>query len=248
MTFQDARGQAPDDVASVDEVVADGTGSTSEPIPESSPEVEEATSEALPPVESSEASETSEAREPLAARDGEEASDSTAEVSARLATLAAQVVDLRAMFETKILRSESEAQVNARLHAELQTYRADLYGKLLKPLLQDLVTVREHILRLTEAQQARPPESRGVSLNTFASFADDLGQILEDHGVEIHHSEPGAAYEAGRHQIVSKIDSDDPAAHRTIASVSGDGYSFQGRPLAPQRVTVFAHTANLDGE
>lgn len=170
------------------------------------------------------------------------------EVLSRLDQLAGEVRDLQGMFATKILRSESEAQINARLHGELQNYKADVYAKLLKPVLHDLITVREHILRLAAKQRSQPPEDQRVSLDTFASFADDLGQILEENDVEIHHSEPGSTFVPGLQQIVAKIDSDDPDAHRTIASVSGDGYSFQNRPLAPQRVTVFAFTDKNDGK
>ncbi len=174
---------------------------------------------------------------------------SNVEVLARLDELAAHIEDLQRLFAARILHAEAEGQANARLHSELQAHKNDLYGKLVKPVLSDVLTVREHVLKLSAHHRQRAAEEQAVSLPTFESFADDLAQILEENDVEIRRSEPGALYDPQWHQVVGKVDTDDIAIHRTIATVVGDAYSFQGRPLARQRVTVYdARSASLTGD
>lgn len=172
---------------------------------------------------------------------------SFSDVLERLDLLTVQMAAMQRLFESKILRSESEGQINARLHAELQSHKKDLYGKLVKPILQDVITVREHVLKISADNRQKPPAEQAIGLGTFESFADDLAQVLEDNDVEIRRFSAGAEYEPQWHQVVGKVDTTDPEVHRTIATATGDAYSFQGRALARQRVTVFNYRASQIG-
>lgn len=169
------------------------------------------------------------------------------EVLERLDTLTGQMAAMQQLFESRILHSESEGQINARLHAELQSLKNDLYAKLVKPILQDVITVREHLLKVSAARRLKPAGEQVIDLGTFESFADDLAQVLEDNDVEIRRSTVGAEYEPQWHQAVGRVDTTDPAVHRTLATATGDAYSFQGRALARQRVTVFDYRASQIG-
>lgn len=172
---------------------------------------------------------------------------SNGDVLERLDLLTSQMAAMQRLFDSRILHSESEAQINARLHAELQSLKNDLYGKLVKPILQDVITVREHLLKVSADRRQNPPAEQVIDLGTFESFADDLAQVLEDNEVEIRRSTAGAEYEPQWHQVVGKVDTTDPDAHRTLATATGDAYSFQGRALARQRVTVFDYRASQIG-
>jgi len=170
------------------------------------------------------------------------------DLAARLDLISTRLVAMERLFEARILTSEAEAQANAKLHAELQVHKNDLYQKLVKPILSDVITARQHLLKLVAVHREKPEGGQVVGLDSVASFADDLAQLLEDNEVEIFRSAPGDPFDSRLHQAVAKVDTGDPSAHKTIATTVGDAYIFQGRSLARQLVTVFTYDAREAGE
>jgi molecular chaperone GrpE (heat shock protein) len=228
------------------EIASAGVGPPSSPHLEGSAPPENSSCPACPTPETEVAEHPEEQPTRQTATDavGAPAEEPSAHV-ATLRELSARIGQLDLKFDQRILLSDQQAAVIDRLHSELQGYRNDLYAQMLKPVLADLATVREHILKIASDQRKKPPEAQSVALDTFASFADDLGQILEENDVEIYRASPGEPVDPKRHRIVAKHATADESLHRLIVEVVGDGYFFRDRALTPERVTVYAYDGSL---
>ena len=143
-------------------------------------------------------------------------------------------------FQTKILKTEKESQIIDQMHAELQSYKNDFYAKLTMPILKRIITLREDILKLTADYMQKPEDEQFIPLRTFASFSSDLAMILEDSYIELYSYQAGDAFDPQRQRIVEPIETNNPELNKTIARTIGDGYSFNGQTVSPQRVEVYS--------
>jgi hypothetical protein len=72
-----------------------------------------------------------------------------------------------------------------------------------------------------------------------AQMADALAAV----GVTAIEPAPGEPFDRTRHQAVDHVPTDDPARHRTVASVERPGYLDGERIIRPAQVVVFRHDA-----
>jgi len=156
--------------------------------------------------------------------------------------LASLFSKLAEQFDQHILRSDQERKTIDLLHSQLQDYQRDIYAQLVRPVLADIAATREHLLKIVCDQRDKPADAQSIPLDTLASFADDLADILESNDVEIYHASAGDNFDPQRQRAVATEQCDSGVDHKTIAKPIGDGYLFRSRVLSPQRAIVRVYT------
>lgn len=94
------------------------------------------------------------------------------DISAKLSTL-------EQLFNKKIMHADYEDKVIDQMHSELQKYKEDLYSQLVRPILLDIIEVRDSIIRIAATYQKKPESERDIPNKTFADYSYDLQDILE---------------------------------------------------------------------
>lgn len=181
--------------------------------------------------------------EPEAA--AEDAGQPEADLAAELRRLAEGLEGLGTQFAEKLRHVAHEEKVVDRLHAELQQYKGDLYAQLLRPLLLELVRIRDSMVRRVQRLQALPAEEQSVSLQEFESYAQDIGLLLENNEVEIYAAQVGQPFAPQRQRATQRMPTGHKALHGVVESTVSDGYLYGQRVLAPAQVAVYQYDEQL---
>ena len=69
-------------------------------------------------------------------------------VMSLLVDMSGQLSSMETLFNKRIMHADYEDKVIDQLHAELQKYKEDLYSQLARPILLDIIEMRESIMRV----------------------------------------------------------------------------------------------------
>ena len=160
-------------------------------------------------------------------------------LSGDLAKLSEQVAGLSKLFEAKILHTEHEEKIVDQMHKELQRYREDIYSQLVRPILLDVIEIRDSILRIASAYQSKPEGEQNIPLKTFEMYASDVQEILEKNNIEIFKSEVNTDFVPVRHRAIKKVPTPEESLHGKIAESLSDGYSYMEKTISPEKIAVY---------
>lgn len=150
-----------------------------------------------------------------------------------------QVAVLADLFNTKIMHAAHEEKIVDQMHAELQQYKEDMYAQLVRPILLDVIEVRDSIMRVSAAYREKPEGERDIPNKTFSDYAYDLQDILEKNNVEIYRSQTGDNFAPIKQRAVKKVPTPDQSLHGRIAASVSCGYSYQGRTISAEKVSIY---------
>lgn len=172
--------------------------------------------------------------EAIAERVRDEPSETIAE---EIATLREDIADLRT--EREDLRDERD-DLESRLkrkQAEFQNYkkrqqkrREQEMARATEALVEELLEVRDNLSRALEQDEGA--EIRDGVEATFRVLED----VLTDEGVESIEPEPGTETDPNRHEVLLRVESDEPSG--TVADLHRPGYEMAGKVLRAAQVTV----------
>lgn len=180
----------------------------------------------------------------------EEKQEEPSVVLAAITEVSAKLDALNQLFSEKIQRTSYEEDIFNRMHAELQKYKDDLYAQLLRPVLQDIIEVRESIRRISENFASKPEEERMVPLKTFSDYMFDMGDILEKNQIHIFDSKQGEDFQPLKQRAVKQIFTPVEEEHGKIALSLSSGYEYLGNIFSPEKVAVYIYRKdeNTEGE
>ena len=158
-----------------------------------------------------------------------------------VAEVSNQVERLAGLFEDRILYTEHEGKIVSQMHRELQKYKDDLYAQLVRPILLDVIKVRDNIQRMSALYREKPEGQQDIPNETFLTYAEDLRNILEENNVEIYRSEPGSTFIPIRQKLVQRVPTTNPAQNGTIEASMSCGYSYGGRTISAEKVSVYCY-------
>jgi molecular chaperone GrpE (heat shock protein) len=141
-------------------------------------------------------------------------------------------------FEDKIRYNENEGRIIEGLNSELQQYKNEMYAQLLRPLLLDIIEVRDTII---EACSREAP-----SIVNIAPYSALLGDILKKNYIEIFRSESGSQFIPIKHRVIKKIPVNDKLLHSRIAESFSDGYNYNGKILSAEKVAVYYYETSKE--
>ncbi len=167
--------------------------------------------------------------------------DATAQISLQLAALSET-------FNTKLMHSAHEEKIVDQMHKELQKYKEDMYAQLVRPILLDVIEVRDSIMRIGAVYRAKPDGEQAIPNKTFSDYAYDLQDILEKNNVEIYRSETGDDFIPIKQRTVKKVATADQALHGKIAESMSCGYSYNGRTISAEKVSIYYYEKPAENE
>jgi molecular chaperone GrpE len=155
----------------------------------------------------------------------------------RAADLDAELSEMEAELAERDDRIEELESTLKRTKADFQNYkkRAEKRKEQIKEratedLIERLIDVRDNLVRALE-QDADADIRDGVEA-TLSTF----DRVLEDENVEAIHPEPGTEVDPQVHEVVVRVDGDQPAGH--VEDVYRPGYRMAGKVLQAAQVTV----------
>ncbi|ELZ81408.1 dnaJ/dnaK ATPase stimulator grpE [Haloferax larsenii JCM 13917] len=158
--------------------------------------------------------------------------------------LAAKVADLESRVETLESEREETEERASELESRLKRTQADFqnYKKRAKKRQQQIkdratedfvervVTVRDNLVRALS--QDEDADIRDGVESTLKEF----DRILEDENVSVIDPEPGTEVDPNRHEVMMRVESDQPAD--TIADVFQPGYEMADKVIRAAQITV----------
>ena len=137
------------------------------------------------------------------------------------------------------MHADHEDKIIDQMHSELQKYKDDMYAQLVRPILLDIIEVRDSIMRIAATYQKKPEGERDIPNKTFADYSYDLQDILEKNNVEIYKSKTGDEFTPIRQRVIKKEVTHDESLHGKIAESLSCGYCYTGRVLSSEKVSVY---------
>ncbi|MFQ3319971.1 MAG: molecular chaperone GrpE [Natronomonas sp.] len=161
--------------------------------------------------------------ERIAEQEPEAIAGEIAALRAQNAELEAEVEDL----ESRLKRKQAEFQ-NYKKRQEKR--REQERSRATEGLVEQLLEVRDNLRRALEQD-----ESADIREGVEATFRQ-LDEILQSENVEPIEPEPGTDIDPKRHEVLLKVDSDQPAG--TVDAVQRPGYEMAEKVLRPAQVTA----------
>ncbi len=167
-----------------------------------------------------------------------------------ISTLTDKVDQLGKQFDAKIMHTTHEEKIVDQMHSELQRYKEDMYSQLVRPILMDIIEVRDSIMRMSKTFSERPEAEQVVPLKTFSDYAFDVQDILEKNNITIYRSNEGDTFTPIKQRVIKKVNTPVEELHGKIAESLSDGYEYLGKTISPERIAIYVceETENKEGE
>jgi len=163
-------------------------------------------------------------------------------LQAELGRLENEIAALSKQFATRIQRTEYDERVMDQMHKELQTHKEDLYAKLVRPILMDVIAMRDSIMRVVAAYSAKPAEQQFIPLQMFKLYADEALDVLGRNSIEAYKSEVNIdEFTPMKHRVVTKTPTADQGLNKKVAESTSDGYTFMGKVISAEKISVYAY-------
>ena len=142
---------------------------------------------------------------------------------------------LQKKFDQKIAQDEHKAQLFDKMYAELQSYKTDLYAKLLKPFVLSTITLLDD----TNTFLGKLGENESAQAEKFLrTMPDDLIEILEANGVVLYEDDSDK-FNPKTQRVVKQVPTDKPELDTVIAKRVRKGYNWNGVNLKPEMVWIY---------
>lgn len=156
-----------------------------------------------------------------------------------------RINSLSNLFESRIMHTDHEEKIVDQMHKELQKYKEDMYAQLIRPILLDIIELRDSIMRMTAAYLAKPEGEQDIPNKTFSGYAFDLQDILEKNDVEIYRSNTEEDFAPIKQLAVKKVSTSDESLHGKIAETLSCGYNYNGRTISAEKVAVYYYEKSI---
>lgn len=162
--------------------------------------------------------------------------------------LSEQISMMETLFSKRIMHTDYEDKIIDQMHSELHRYKKDLYSQLIRPILLDVIEVRDSIMRNAVMYLAKPEGEQSIPNNMFATYACDLQNILEKNNVEIYRSKNGDPFVPLQQRIIKKEITENESLHGRIAESLSSGYSYGGRVISAEKVSIYLYQKTEENE
>lgn len=168
------------------------------------------------------------------------------ELHTAVTQISKQIDELQDLFNTRIMHTDHEEKIIDRMHRELQRYREDLYSQLIRPILLDIIAVRDSIITISDTYLNRSEGEQSIPNETFSAYAYDLQDILEKNNVEIYKSNPGEDFTPIRQRTIKQVPTVEEDLHGKVAESLSCGYSYDGRVISPEKVGIYLYKKDCE--
>lgn len=183
-------------------------------------------------------------------QDEKKTDDNLGVIFDNLRELSNKVDQMNQLFIQKIAHTTHEEKIVDQMHAELQKYKQDMYAQLVRPILLDIIEMRDSILRMSASFASKPEGEQNIPLKTFSDYAYDVQDILEKNNITIYDSKEGDDFSPIKQKAIKKVTTPVEELHGKIAESLSSGYDYLGKPISPEKVVVYVYkkTVNEEGD
>lgn len=160
--------------------------------------------------------------------------------------LSEQLNQLSDLFNKRILHTDHEEKIIDNMHSELQKYKDDMYSQLIRPILLDIIEVRDSIMRVSAAFLDKSEGEQDIPNKTFSGYAFDLQDILDKNNVEIYRSNNGDTFVPVKQRVIKKVATDNQELHGKVAESLSCGYIYHGRTISAEKISVYYYDESLN--
>jgi molecular chaperone GrpE (heat shock protein) len=155
-----------------------------------------------------------------------------------------QIVEtLRADFRHSMQGYDHQRVLMDRLHSENEQLRRAERERSQDPMIRDLISLADTCLRNGRTWLQREFVTPSDIDRVLRDVADDVGLILERHGVEAFKPEEGTKFDRREARIARSANTSDASRDGTVAEVLKPGYRIGNRILRYCEVVVWTFVA-----
>lgn len=169
-------------------------------------------------------------------------------ISDNLQELSNKVEQMNQFFEQKIAHTAHEEKIVDQMHSELQKYKQDMYAQLVRPILLDIIEMRDSIVRMSANFASKPEGEQNIPLKIFSDYAYDAQDILDKNNITIYNSKEGDIFSPIKQKAIKKVTTPVKELHGKIAESLSSGYEYLGKPIAPEKVVVYVYQKSVTEE
>lgn len=148
---------------------------------------------------------------------------------------------LHKKFDLKVQSAEGQETLTKTMYAELQEYKKGLYASIMKPLLLEMIQLRENMLKQGTPLLDKDGPDAAMRVSTFMDYAEDIADVLEMYDVEVYRSVPGSAFDPRTQKILKKETTSCEEQNRCVAKSFSNGYLYDGHVVMKENVAVYVY-------
>lgn len=163
---------------------------------------------------------------------------SLAESAQREEELVQLVNEQNRLFKVRFSQDEQKEKMIDKMHEELQKLKSDLYKNLVRPVLGDVLRIRDNMRRMETDLNKKYPDGM-VPIKVFSDYSLDLADLLEEHGVEIYEEKAGTPFIPVKQKVINRVATGNKELTGIISRTICSGYIYNGQVISPQKVDVY---------
>ncbi|MDR3246345.1 MAG: DUF4208 domain-containing protein [Prevotellaceae bacterium] len=150
------------------------------------------------------------------------------------------------LFESKMLYDATKEEVINRLHKELQTYKDDMFKKILKPVFMDMILFADNMRALVSKYEETPdetalPERYQKLRKEFLKIGSHIDDVIYNYGIEPFSSKSGEDFNPKTQQVKRDVDAVSEDDNRKIVASLLPGYTWDEQLLRKEGVSVYLY-------
>ena len=142
---------------------------------------------------------------------------------------------LNTKFDEKIACDSHKNALFDKMYAELDTYKNDIYFKMLKPFILDTIMLIDDLNKLIRDIDSSDAEK---VFKVLSQLPRDLLDILERNGIEAFNDESDK-FNAKTQKVLKTISTDDPELDNKIESRVRHGYRWDEKIIKPEMIQCY---------
>jgi hypothetical protein len=162
------------------------------------------------------------------------------------ALIAGLEVRLMAAFDQKLATDSYKEKQIDRLHEELQSYKADLVAKAIRPMTSALIKVHAGAVRAMEVLSKQDPSKLTVERisSLFDSFRDEVETALTDQDIRAFQTASGNRFDPRRHVPIKTVPAPSPELVGIIVRSLGSGFEQAGVIIEREYTEVYSENTD----
>jgi len=158
-----------------------------------------------------------------------------------LDTVMAMFDELNRKFDEKIARDTHKNALFDKMYAELCTYKNDIYQKMLKPIVMNIIELIDDTNKFI--RDVSPDDTKNI-YKSLCMIPDDLLEILERNGIEAFHNESDE-YNPETQRQLKTVPTEKPEMDNKVESRICQGYKWDGTVIKHEMIQCYKYTQNI---
>jgi molecular chaperone GrpE len=172
----------------------------------------------------------------------------TEQISKKLEGINEQIIQLSNDFQTKLKYDSHKEKIIDNLHRELQEYKEDLLGKLMRPIFMDVIDVIDDVGKILKNLRDKESLNDLEKLKKIAiGIPEDLEDVLYKHGVDIIETED-VGFNPSLQKVLKVIPTNQKDLDKTICEKIKNGYRWNDKLIRHEMVSVYRFRASEEDQ